>query len=261
MRTGSRQIIANCSFPTNTAQVEEMRNGTRVITNPTLEEFNGFVSHEAGKLGSNRTRFVVDKVKGNVHFAHAAKAVHDQIINHFGIGDDHAIGFMDKGGFSQHYVGGYNKDTQPLLKKYIHPEAQFDSKLVIPAPFAEHVVNVIGAVAPGTSPQNGYEQWRSMVGSGQNQYPTGDQASPTEPQPLDEWEQDAPRTGDSLGKAPKSGWEDKWGGKGQQRPGKRPASRYQQPWGDQNVGQARGTGRERTTGAFIRLLSTISGGP
>lgn len=100
--------------------------------------------------------------------------------------------------------------------------------------------NSIGAIPPGTNPQQGYEQWRNEIGSGQNQYPTGDQASPSEPQPLDEWEQDAPGTGDNPEKALPSGWEDKRGGKGQQRPGKRPASRYQQPFGDQNVGQGKG---------------------
>jgi hypothetical protein len=112
--------------------------------------------------------------------------------------------------------------------------------------------NAIGAVPPGTPPQQGYDQWRNEIGSGQNQYPTGDQASPTEPQPLDEWEDDnadvVPRTGDNPKMALPSGWEDKRGGKGQQRPGKRPASRYQQPFGDQDVGQGRGDREEKNYG-------------
>lgn len=109
--------------------------------------------------------------------------------------------------------------------------------------YEDFAANFIGAIPPGTPPQQGYDQWRNEIGSGQNQYPTGDQASPTEPQPLDEWEGDiAPQM------ALPSGWEDKRGGKGQQRPGKCPASRYQQPFGDQDVGQGRGDREEKNFG-------------
>lgn len=71
-----------------------------------------------------------------------------------------------------------------------------------------------------TPAQQGYERARNEAGSGENTYPT---RQPTEPD-------DDP--------APLSEWEGRQGAV-------KPASRYQQPWAYQDVGQGLSAGRTR----------------
>lgn len=227
MRTGSRNIIANCSFPINAVDPAD-----RILHNPSKEELQAHFDTVDWNHGPEKGR-----------------------------GEPILRGVISQDG-KDHSWGSAVKYTHTDLKKerdlgwnvshlMIHADGRIKtvSNRPMNVPGIGLTVNAIGAVSPGTPPQQGYDQWRNEIGSGQNQYPTGDQASPTEPQPLDEWEADAaPRTGDSPQKAIPSGWEDKRGGKGQQRPGKRPASRYQQPFGDQDVGQGRGDREEKNYG-------------
>jgi hypothetical protein len=177
----------------------------------------------------------------NEETSQIAPPLHDNHLELFVHRDGQIVkrGFYPKWGTYPHAVPGIGSELRPAKGVQTQPFLQW----------GERTDNSIGAIPPGTPPQQGYDQWRNEIGSGQNQYPTGDQASPAEPQPLDEWEGDnAPPTGDSDQMALPSGWEDKRGGKGQQRPGKRPASRYQQPFGDQDVGQGKGDREERNFG-------------
>lgn len=86
--------------------------------------------------------------------------------------------------------------------------------------YFKHTNNVVPARAQG------YEAVRDSAGSGTNPYPTRPPMEPeTDPAPLAEWESPPNGPGQAL----------------------RPASRYQQPWAYQDVGQGKQRGRMRPT--------------
>jgi hypothetical protein len=114
--TGSRKIVVNA------AHIEKMSNGRRVITNPTPEEFKSFMSREIDdptlplphsmaleSSESREARSVKDLDRGNTHFAHAYGSVHNDILNHFGIGDNHVLGFMNVDGTARRTIKQRNR--------------------------------------------------------------------------------------------------------------------------------------------------------